>query len=131
MQKLEPYARAAMRIVLGFTFMFHGLQKLFGMFGGMGGSGATAAFPSLPWWAGVLEMLGALIMLGLFTRPVAFLLSGQMAVAYFMAHQPRGLLPIQNGGELAVVYCFVFLYLSAAGGGPASLDSVLFKKGTT
>lgn len=127
MKNLEPYARSAMRIVLGFTIMCHGLQKLFGMFGGMGPDHARALFPSVPWWAAVFEMLGAFLILGLFTRCVAFLLSGEMAVAYFMVHQPRAILPIQNGGELAVVYCFAFLYLSTAGGGPLSLDATLRK----
>jgi putative oxidoreductase len=73
--------------------------------------------------AGVLELLGGfLLLIGLFTRPVAFILSGEMAVAYFMAHQPRGLLPILNGGELAAIYSFVFLYFAVAGGGPWSVD---------
>jgi putative oxidoreductase len=77
------------------------------------------------WIGGVLEFFGGLLLLfGLFTRPVAFILSGMMAVAYFQAHSPRGFWTIQNGGELAALYCFVFLYLSAAGGGPWSLDSV-------
>jgi putative oxidoreductase len=77
----------------------------------------------LPWVAGMLELVGGLlIILGLFTRPVAFLLSGEMAVAYFMSHAPRGLWPIANGGELAVLYCFIFLYLFTAGPGPWSVD---------
>jgi putative oxidoreductase len=76
--------------------------------------------------AGILEFFGGLfILLGLFTRPVAFLLSGQMAVAYFMAHAPEGFWPVLNHGELAVLYCFIFLYLSLAGGGPWSLDRVV------
>jgi putative oxidoreductase len=109
-------------------FSLHGFQKLFGFFGGMGGGG-TAAFGSLPWVAGVLETVGGLLLLaGLFTRPVAFILSGQMAVAYFMAHSPKGLWPITNGGELAALYCFIFLYLAVGGGGDLSLDRLIRKK---
>jgi putative oxidoreductase len=126
---IQPYLGSALRIMAGFMFSLHGLQKLFGLFGGMGGSGATAKFFSLVWVAGCLEAFGGiLILLGLFTTPVAFLLSGQMAVAYFMAHFPRGFWPIQNGGELAVLYCFVFLYLFAAGPGPLSADRLLRRK---
>jgi putative oxidoreductase len=123
------YARSLLRIVAGFTFSLHGFQKLPGFFGGMGGSGAKAVFPTLVWWAGFLELVGGLLILvGLFTRPVAFVLAGEMAVAYFSSHFSRGFWPIRNGGELAVLYCFIFLYLWAAGGGPLSLDRVLRKK---
>jgi putative oxidoreductase len=121
--------RSLLRIVSSLLFALHGTQKLFGFFGGMGGQGGTAAFASLPWWAGVIELGGGLLLfLGLFSRPVAFLLSGEMAVAYFKAHFPKGLLPLQNGGELAVLYCFIFLYLSTAGPGPLSLDGWIRKK---
>jgi putative oxidoreductase len=99
------------------------------MFGGLGGHGATPPMWSEFWVAGVLESAGGtLIALGLFTRPVAFLLCGEMAVAYFRAHFPRGFWPIQNGGELAVLYCFLFLYLFAAGSGSLSLDRLLRHK---
>ena len=126
---LEPYLRGALRIVAGFMFSLHGFQKLFGAFGGMGGAGGTATFISLPWVAGFLEMVGGLLILvGLFTVPVAFVLSGQMAVGYFMAHFPQGFLPIVNRGELAALYCFVFLWLFSAGPGPLSLDAVMRKK---
>ena len=129
LQELEPRVRSLLRIIAGFTFSLHGFQKLFGFFGGMGGSGATAAFGSLPWVAGVLETFGGVVLLaGLFTRPVAFILCGQMAVAYFRAHSPKGFWPIANGGELAVLYCFIFLYLAIAGGGPISLDRIVRKK---
>jgi putative oxidoreductase len=122
------YARSVLRIVVGFTFTLHGCQKLFGMFGGMGGHGASPMGSEL-WVAGVIETFGgALIFLGLFTRPVAFLLCGEMAVAYFKQHFPRGFWPIVNGGELAVLYCFVFLYLAVAGGGPLSLDRAIRRK---
>jgi len=128
MRTLAPYARSIMRIVVGFTFSLHGLQKVLGFFGGMGGSGARAHAFSLPWAAGVLELGGLLIILGLFTTPVAFILSGEMAVAYFWAHASHGFFPIQNHGELAVLYCFIFLYLFTAGPGPLSADELFLKK---
>jgi len=124
----EPYALSLLRIVVGFTFSCHGYQKLFGLFGGLG-HGATAHLASLLGVAGVLETFGgALIFLGLFTRPAAFSLCGEMAVAYFHQHAPRGLWPISNGGELAVLYCFIFLLLVSAGAGPWSLDRAIRKK---
>ena len=125
---LGSYAHTLLRIVIGFTFSLHGFQKLFGFFGGLG-HGAHAHMLSLMGFAGVLECFGGLlIILGLFTRPVAFLLCGEMAVAYFKQHAERGLWPISNGGELAVIYCFVFLYLVTAGAGPLSLDRAVRKK---
>ena len=121
---LAPQVRSLLRIVVGFTFSLHGLQKLLGLFGG-----TKAGILSLVWAAGCLEAVGGLlIMLGLFTRPVAFLLCGQMAVAYFTRHYPRGFWPVRNGGELAVLYCFIFLYLIFAGPGPVSLDRWVRKK---
>jgi putative oxidoreductase len=102
--------------------MQHGAQKLFGFLGGSPGGPPPQL--SQAWIGGVLEFFGGLfILLGLFTRPVAFILSGMMAVAYFQFHAPSGFWPLQNRGELAALYCFVFLCLSAAGGGPWSLDS--------
>lgn len=117
-----PRILGILRIVTGFLFLQHGMAKLFGvphiaMFDGL-------QLLSLMGFAGVLELVGGLLVLiGLFTRPAAFILSGQMAVAYFMAHAPAGFLPILNGGELAVIYCFVFLYLAAAGAGAFSIDA--------
>jgi|ERR671913_7774 putative oxidoreductase len=109
---------ALMRIVFGFLFIFHGLQKIFGLFGGR-----TAELLSLRGLAGAIEIVaGALIMAGLFTRPAAFIASGQMAAAYFMSHQPAGFWPIQNRGELAALYCFAFLYIAARGKGAWGLD---------
>ena len=109
-----------MRIAIGILFMEHGGQKLLGYPPG----GERVEIMTLLGLAGILELGGgALIFLGFLTRPAAFILSGQMAVAYFMAHASRGLWPAQNHGELAVVYCFVFLYLAAAGAGPLSLDA--------
>lgn len=126
---LGSYAHALMRIVIGFTFSLHGFQKLFGFFGGLNGHGGHAPMLSLFWFAGVLECFGGLlIMLGLCTRAVAFVLCGEMAVAYFKQHAVRGLWPISNGGELAVIYCFVFLFLVSAGAGSLSLDRIVRKK---
>jgi len=125
----EPWMRSVLRIVVGFTFSLHGFQKLFGLLGGPGGHGGHVPLFSLIGLAGILECFGGvLLVLGLFTVPVAFILSGEMAVAYFRVHFPRGFFPIQNGGELAVVYCFVFLYLFMAGGGPLSADRLIRKK---
>ncbi len=125
----EPYARSLLRIVAGFTFSLHGMQKLFGFFGGMGGKGVKAGFLSLMWVAGCLEAFGGfLILVGLLTVPVAFILCGEMATAYFMQHFPRGFWPLRNGGELAVLYCFLYLYLITAGPGRLSLDHLLRKR---
>jgi putative oxidoreductase len=122
-----PRLLSILRIVTGFLFMQHGAQKLFGFLGGI--PGGTPQLLTLPWITGVLEFFGGLLLLlGLFTRPIAFILSGMMAVAYFKVHARQGFWPLQNRGELAAFYCFVFLYLSAAGGGPWSLDSVRRRK---
>ncbi|HWB85837.1 MAG TPA: DoxX family protein [Bryobacteraceae bacterium] len=124
---LQQRALSLMRIVVAFTFICHGVQKFLGAFGGFGGH--AAATGSLLWVAGLVESIGGLLLiLGLFTRPVAFILCGEMAVAYFIQHAPRGVWPLLNGGELAVLYCFVFLYLAIAGGGSVSLDRLLRKK---
>ena len=113
---------SVLRIVVALVFLGHGVQKLFG-FPAPPAFGMPQQF-TLIWFAGVIELAGGvLLMLGLFTRPVAFLLSGEMAVAYFMAHVSRGgFFPILNGGDLAVVFCFVFLYLAFAGGGAWAID---------
>jgi len=119
----SPYLLSVLRIAIALAFMEHGTSKLLGL-----------PPPNHPFHlamspegiSGPLELIGGLLLLvGLFTRPVAFILSGEMAVAYFLAHAPRNFFPILNMGELAVVYCFVFLYLAAAGGGPWSLDRLL------
>lgn len=121
-----PRILGILRIVTGLLFMQHGAAKLFGvphvaMFDGV-------QLFSLMGVAGVLELVGgALVAIGLFTRPAAFLMSGEMAVAYFMAHAPQGFFPILNQGELAALYSFVFLYLAAAGAGAFSLDALRSK----
>jgi len=113
---------ALMRIVVGFLFLWHGAQKLFGIPVPM--PGPVPAF--ITYAAGPIELIGGiLVMIGLFTRWAAFVTSGQMAVAYWMAHGTRALLPIQNMGELAVLYCFVFLFIATQGGGIWSLDALL------
>lgn len=116
--RIEPYAYAALRIVTGLLFLFHGLQKVFGLYGGQ-----AVQLASLRGVAGLIELVGgALVMVGLATVPAAFICSGEMAVAYFMSHQPQASWPIQNRGELAALYCFVFLYISTRGPGTLSLD---------
>lgn len=118
---------ALLRIVAALLFMEHGTQKLFG-FPAPPSFGMPAPF-SLLWFAAVLEVGGGLlVLLGLFTRPVAFILSGQMAVAYWMAHAPRGFFPVLNGGEGSILYCFIFLALAAVGGGAWSVEGVLGKR---
>ena len=118
----QSHALALLRIVVGYTFTLHGAQK-FGALGGLGGHAAAAY--SMLWFAGVIEIIGGpLIILGLFTRPVAFILCGEMAFAYFRVHIHVGPwpFPLLNGGEITVLYCFIFLYLVFAGAGAFSLD---------
>lgn len=129
MRFLDPYAECihdTLRIVAGYCFLLHGLQKIFGVLGGQ-----QQELLSLLGVAGLVELVGgALIALGLFTRPTAFLASGQMAVAYFLGHVAREgsfLFPVVNRGEPAVLYCFLFLYLAASGPGAWSLDARLRK----
>ncbi len=120
-----PYLLSVLRIVTGFVFFEYGTGKLFGFPGPLMPGGGTAPLASLPGVAGVLEAVGGvLVLLGLFTRPAAFVLSGEMAVAYFVGHAHRGFWPVLNQGAPAVFYCFAFLYLSAAGPGPWSLDAL-------
>jgi putative oxidoreductase len=123
-----PRLLGVLRVMAALLFLQHGTAKLFGfphvaMFDGV-------TLLSLLGVAGVLELVGSLLLaVGLFTRPVAFVLSGEMAVAYFLAHAPKGFFPILNGGELAVLYCFVFLLLAAAGPGAWSVDAALSRRG--
>ena len=127
--RLSELTLTLLRIVVGFLFFCHGANKILGWFTEPGSAAHSLAFPQLPWFAGWLELVGgALIVVGLLTHIVAFLLSGEMAVAYFMVHQPMGALPITNHGEAAVLFCFIFLFLAAHGGGPYSLDGALRRK---
>jgi putative oxidoreductase len=117
-----PRVLSLLRIVAALLFIEHGTQKLFGLPERMGGMPAPELF-SLLWWAAFLEVVGGtLILIGLFTRPVAFLLSGEMAFAYFIAHAPKAFFPALNGGDAAILFCFLFLYLVFAGPGPWSVD---------
>jgi putative oxidoreductase len=122
---------SVLRIVVALLFMEHGGQKLFGFPAPRMGGAAPEMFSQM-WVAGVLELFGGLLfLLGLFTRPVAFILSGMMAVAYFTVHAKGGWSPLVNKGELAVLYCFVYFYFSFAGGGNWSLDNLICRKKST
>lgn len=115
-----PRLLSVLRIVAALCFLQHGLTKFLGFPGS-----APASMPLFPvLLGGLIELFGGLLLLvGLFTRPAAFIMSGEMAIAYFYAHQPHGLFPYNNGGELAIMYCFVFLYFAFAGGGPWGMDA--------
>jgi putative oxidoreductase len=121
-----PRALSVLRIITGLMIIEHGMAKLLGW-------PVVAAFAQLKLFsllglAGTIELVGgALLIIGLFTQPVAFILSGEMAVAYFMVHAPRSFFPLINGGSLAIIYCFACLYLSTAGGGPWSVDATMTK----
>ena len=128
---LPGATHSLLRVMTGLLFMQHGVQKLFGLLvdPSRPWGGAPPMFSQF-WFAGVLEVFGgALIVFGLFTRPVAFLLAGEMAVAYFQAHFPRSFWPILNGGESAVLFCFIFLHLFAVGAGPWSIDALRRRAG--
>jgi len=123
----SSYALSVVRIIVGLLFLEHGTSKYLGF----PAVPRTPEVMSMSGFGGLLELIGgALIVLGLFTRPVAFLLSGEMAVAYFYAHFPRNFFPLINGGDAAILYCFVFLYLVFAGAGPLSLDALLARRGS-
>jgi putative oxidoreductase len=128
--RLGPTTHAILRIGAGLLFMTHGAQKLFGMFGGFGGTpGATAELMTQMGLAGVLEFFGGLlIVLGLLTRPVAIVLFLEMLVAYFQAHAPQGGVPMQNGGEPAVLFALIFLFLAGNGAGPLSVDEAIGRR---
>jgi putative oxidoreductase len=122
-----PRALSLLRIVAGLIFLLHGTQKLFGV--PPLPSGAYPSAFTLIWFAALIELVGGtLLVLGLFTRPAAFIASGEMAFAYFMAHAPRNLYPTLNGGDASILYCFVFFYIFVAGAGPISLDALLRRR---
>ena len=122
MNRWSPYFLSILRIIVAFVYGVHGTQKLFGFPAAF----PMAHLPPLFLAGGLIEAIGGLFLLiGLFTRPVAFIVSGEMAVAYFMFHAPQGFWPLLNDGEGAVLYCFVFLFLASVGGGPWSVDQWL------
>lgn len=127
MPSYQRVVYTALRVIACFIIMQHGAQKLLGLLGGVGPQHGSAPLVSLMGLAGIVEfVLAALVLVGLFTRPAAFIVSGEMAAAYFKVHAPRGFWPIQNHGELAVVLCFTFLFFAAFGGGTYSLDALFF-----
>lgn len=124
LERYTPSVLGGIRVFMGLLFVSYGLRKMFGMFGE-----APEPFLTLQWFAGIVELFGgAALVLGLLTRPTAFLCSGQMAFAYFINHNPRGFFPIQNGGERATLFCFFFLFLWTAGAGRWSLDGLLAER---
>ncbi len=127
-----PQLLSVLRIVVAFLYFQVGSAKWFAFPAAIMPGGGTAPVGSLVWFAGVIEVVGGtLFLLGLFTRPVAFILSGEMAFAYFIGHAPNGFWPVLNQGAPAVFYCFTFLYFSAAGAGPWSLDTLLARRRTS
>jgi len=124
-----PQLLSVLRIVVAFLYFQVGSAKWFAFPAAIMPGGGTAPVGSLVWFAGIIEVIGGtFLLLGLFTRPVAFILSGEMAFAYFIGHFPNGFWPVLNQGAPAVFYCFTFLYFSAAGAGPWSLDALLARR---
>lgn len=123
LSRVAPYILSLLRIVVALLFFEHGLAKLFGF---PSASSMPAAF-TLAWFAGVIELVGgALLTIGLFTRPAALIMSGEMAFAYFLSHAPHGFFPLLNRGEGAILYCFIFFYFVFAGPGPVSVDAAMW-----
>ena len=126
--RLAPYVLSIMRIVAALLFLEHGTSRLFGWPSPI----PTPALLSMYWFAGAIELVGGiLLLLGLFTRCAAFVMSGEMAFAYFISHAPSSFFPILNRGDAAILYCFVFLYIAFAGGGPWGIDSLIRAKRET
>ena len=126
--RLAPYMLSILRIVAALLFLEHGTSRLFGWPSPI----PTPALLSMYWFAGAIELAGGiLLLLGLFTRCAAFVMSGEMAFAYFISHAPSGFFPILNRGDAAILYCFVFLYIAFAGGGPWGIDSLIRAKRET
>jgi putative oxidoreductase len=128
--RLTELVTTLFRVVVGLLFTLHGAASLFGIFGGNRGSGEAIAMGTWPgWWAALIQFVGGLlVLLGLGTRVAAIVCSGSMAYAYFVVHQPDGLLPLNNGGELAALFCWSFLLVAALGAGPWSLDAALQRR---
>ncbi len=127
LSRFSPYTLSLLRLMSGLLFLEHGLTKLFGI--PFRDSHFVTNWASLEGASGVIELVGgALLTVGLLTQPVAFLLSGEMAFAYFLVHAPQNFYPGLNGGELAILYCFLFLHLATAGGGPWSLDALMARQ---
>lgn len=127
MASYQRVVYTALRVIAPFIIMQHGSQKLLGLLGGVGPQHGGAPLMSLMGVAGIVEfVIASLVLVGLFTRPAAFIVSGEMATAYFKVHAPHGFWPIQNHGELAVILCFTFLFFAAFGGGKYSLDALFF-----
>ena len=121
LSRFAPWALVVLRIMVGLLFLEHGTQKLLGFPAG----GTAPAMMALAWFQGVIELVGGVLFtIGLFTPAVAFILCGDMAFAYFMVHAPKSFFPIHNGGDAAILYCFVFFYFIFAGAGPLSADSI-------
>ena len=124
--QIGPVMHAVLRIGAGLLFLQHGIQKLFGLLGGVGGHGETVQLMSQMGLAGVLELVGGIMLIiGLATRPTAFVLLCEMIAAYLIAHAPQGGTPVQNQGELALLYAFVFGFFVGNGAGPFSIDSLI------
>jgi putative oxidoreductase len=120
-----PYVLSLLRIMAGLLFLEHGMAKVFGF----PAHGALPTFPQIEWFAGRIELIGGgLVALGLGTRAAALIVSGEMAIGYFLDHAPKSFFPLLNGGDSPILYCFVFLYLVLAGGGPLSLDALLWRR---
>jgi putative oxidoreductase len=125
-----PYLLSVLRIVAAFLFIQYGSTKLLALPAPIMPGGGTAPLTSLPGIAGALELVGGgLLLIGLFTRPVAFIVAGEMAFAYFIGHAPQGFWPILNNGAPAVFFCFLWLYISSAGPGPWSIDALRRRNG--
>ncbi|MEV8527454.1 MULTISPECIES: DoxX family protein [unclassified Streptomyces] len=128
---VRPFVQAVFRAVTGFLFACHGAASLFGVLGGAHGAGTVPTLQWPGWWAALIELVGgALVALGLFTRTSAVICSGAMAYAYFTAHQPNALFPIDNGGEPAVLFCWTFLLIACLGPGAYGVETLL-RRGTT
>ena len=123
--RCQPYVLSILRIMAGLLFLEHGTAKVFGF----PPHGHMPVFPEIEWFAGRIELIGGgLVALGFCTRAAAFTMSGEMAIGYFLDHAPRSFFPLLNGGEPAILFCFVFLYFVFAGGGPLSFDALVWRR---